>query len=464
MESKQTIVRNEDWEILTPMGFQSFDGIVVTENRGVIDVQTTRNSVRCTTNHRIKTTSGWKQAALLEVGDILTNKEAVKTIQQNPTKTTVYDPINVQGGNEYIANNLTHHNCLFLDEFAFVRDLVQSEFWTSMAPTLATGGSCIITSTPNGDSNLFAQLWRGSNIPLTHGSNQGTNGFVPIHVLWDEPPGRDQKFKELEMAKIGEIKWLQEYETKFLSNDPLLFDTIMLANLTEEIKQITPYGTIGDITFFKPPIHGATYLVGVDPATGIGEDFSTMVVFDFPSMEQVAEWRSNTMSSVSAYQTLKQLLITFERAQANVYFSIENNGVGEALISLYEADESPPATAEFMSESGTGKRGFTTTGRSKMKSCLSLKEMIERGAIRIKSRPLVEEMKQYVRKGGSYNAKPGGTDDLISGCLIVIRLLEEVASFDQDAYSKLYSHAFSSDDHYSSEWNIYEDSPLDMVF
>lgn len=101
---------------------------------------------------------------------------------------------------------------LFLDEFAFVRDLVQSEFWTSMAPTLATGGSCIITSTPNGDSNLFAQLWRGANIPLTAESSVGSNGFVPIEVKWDEPPGRDEAFKKKEMAKIGELKWLQEYE------------------------------------------------------------------------------------------------------------------------------------------------------------------------------------------------------------------------------------------------------------
>lgn len=101
---------------------------------------------------------------------------------------------------------------LFLDEFAFVRDTVQEEFWTSMAPTLATGGSCIITSTPNGDSNLYAQLWRGSNIPASLDDIMGTNGFVPIQVRWDEPPGRDEAFKKKEMAKIGELKWLQEYE------------------------------------------------------------------------------------------------------------------------------------------------------------------------------------------------------------------------------------------------------------
>lgn len=93
---------------------------------------------------------------------------------------------------------------LFLDEFAHVRDTVQQEFWTSMAPTLATGGSCIICSTPNGDTELFAQLWRGAQLD-TEG------GFYPIEVKWNEPPGRDEKFREREIAQIGELRWKQEY-------------------------------------------------------------------------------------------------------------------------------------------------------------------------------------------------------------------------------------------------------------
>ena len=350
---------------------------------------------------------------------------------------------------------------LFLDEFAFVRDTVQSEFWTSMAPTLATGGSCIITSTPNGDSNLFAQLWRGSNIPLNAESVVGSNGFVPIHVHWDEPPGRDEKFKELEKAKIGEIKWLQEYETKFISNDPMLFDTVVMSNYTEQVRQTRPFGTIDDIIFFKQPMQNGIYIAGVDPATGTNEDYTTIVVFNFPNMEQVAEWRSNTMSSVQAYHTLKKLLTIFEKAMATVYFSVENNGVGEGIISLFEADEYIPTSAEFISEAGAKRKGMTTTGKSKMKACITFKEMVERHGMKINSRVLVEEMKQYVRKGGSYAAKPGGTDDLISSCLIALRILEEVSSFDQQAYDKLYAHAYL--DNYDSEWNS-NDEPDAFVF
>lgn len=348
---------------------------------------------------------------------------------------------------------------LFLDEFAFVRDTVQQAFWTSMAPTLATGGSCIITSTPNGDTNLFATLWRGANNPDPDSTepNVGINGFASVEVLWDAAPGRDQRFKDTEIAKIGELRWLQEYECKFLSSDPLLVDTIVAANIDKAIKNIVPYGVYQDITFFVKPDPSSTYLIGMDCATGSGSDYTAIEVFEFPSMVQVAEWRSNTTSSPTAYAMLKRVLKMYERIGSTVYFSVENNGVGEAIIALFEQDEYPPTTAEFVSESGKNRKGITTSGKTKMKSCLLFKDMVERDNIHISSKSLVAEIKHFVRKAGSYAAKPGSTDDLIMATTIVLRLLDELSSFDQDAYDRLYSYAYEE----SSE---YDDNDIPPAF
>ena len=52
---------------------------------------------------------------------------------------------------------------LYLDEFAFVRPNIAKEFWTSIRPTLATGGGAIITSTPNSDEDEFALIWKKAN-------------------------------------------------------------------------------------------------------------------------------------------------------------------------------------------------------------------------------------------------------------------------------------------------------------
>jgi hypothetical protein len=349
---------------------------------------------------------------------------------------------------------------LFLDEFAFVKPNIQNEFWTSIAPTLSTGGSCIMTSTPNGDMNIYAQVWRGSQM--------GTNGFYPIHVKWDEPPGRDGQFKEDEIGRIGERRWQQEYECVFLSSDTLLIDSLFLANLTPSIEKVVPKLTVNDVVLFEVIKPMTTYLVGVDPATGSGEDFSVITLYEFPAMRQVGEYRSNTMSTNNLYNVLKNILRHIEQKRATVYFSIENNGVGQGLIALYEADEEPLRTPEFVSEDGKQKLGITTTARSKMRACVNLKEMLEKGNMEIRSRILLSELKSYVRSKGAYAAQAGATDDCIAATLVVLRLVEEIATYEQAAFDKLYSGEYN--EWAQDDWDGYDESydendePPAMVF
>ena len=348
---------------------------------------------------------------------------------------------------------------LYLDEFAFVAPNIAEEFWSAIAPTLSTGGDCIITSTPNGDMNLFAQLWRGAEI--------GVNGFKSKWVKWDEPPGRDQKFKDDQIGKIGQRKWDQEYECIFLSSDALLLDSIWIANESKRFelaKNIPPLFDLREVHFWKKIERDNTYLVGVDPSTGSGEDFSVITVFDFPAMTQVAEFRSNSMSPPHVYNVLKNIIRYIEKEGGTVYFSVENNGVGEGIISLYEADESPIETAEFVSEPGAKRRGMTTTSKSKMRACVNFKEMVEKGNLHLNSLMTLKELKMYVRKSGSYAAQIGGTDDSVSAILIVMRILEEISSYDQEAYNKLYS--FQEENWLGGEGgssNPEDDDPMPMI-
>jgi hypothetical protein len=71
---------------------------------------------------------------------------------------------------------------LYCDEFAFVQPNIADEFWTSISPTLATGGRAIITSTPNSDEDTFATIWKEAKKFDEHGNEQefGTNGFHPF--------------------------------------------------------------------------------------------------------------------------------------------------------------------------------------------------------------------------------------------------------------------------------------------
>lgn len=104
---------------------------------------------------------------------------------------------------------------LYLDEFAFTPATIAEEFWTSISPTLSTGGRAIITSTPNSDEDTFATIWKEANRKFDEYGNEqpvGVNGFAPFKALWFEHPDRDEEWKRREMGKIGVEKFNREFE------------------------------------------------------------------------------------------------------------------------------------------------------------------------------------------------------------------------------------------------------------
>lgn len=339
---------------------------------------------------------------------------------------------------------------LFLDEFAFVKPIVQEEFWTSILPTLSTGGACIMSSTPNGDANLFAQLWRAA-------LNKGNTDipFVPIHVTWDRPPGRDADFKRQQIQLLGEQKWRQEYECEFLSSEALLIDSRKLL----ELKPQEPIKEYRDFKFWAPIYPENAYIVTVDPSTGSGCDYSVIDVYHFPTLEQVAQLRTNDLPSPQLYSRLKWVLKGLENKACDVYFTIENNGVGEGLIALYEADEHPPEDSMFVGDE-TKRPGMSTIGRSKLKSCIVYKELIESDRIKLNSPQTILELKTYIRKAGSYQAQPGATDDCVSAGLLLGRVLHEISTYEEDAFDTMYRVNDDGEVYHIADMESYGSNPI----
>lgn len=433
----QRLASNHLYEILTPYGWEDFDGVIFNEsaNKPSFEIRTESGKMlRLTEEHRMFDAQDNEiKARDISIGTILQTEDGVESVifVESIFLEDTYEIWNSES-HTILANGFKSHQC---DEFAFVRAHIQEEFWLSVSPTLATGGACIIASTPNGDNNLYATLYKGAEL--------GANEFKYKHVPWDAPPNRDEAFKRTQIGLIGERKWKQEYECDFLSSDGNLIEGIVLAQITTLIKlKIKEERHIAfklmDQDFFKPIERGATYLVMVDPATGSGEDFSVIQVFDFPKLEQVMEFRDNTSSTPKLYTRLKNVLNFLTAYGCTVHFTIENNGVGNGLISLYEVDETPPQ-ANLMSETGKGKLGMTTTLKNKLKACIKLKEMIERGSIIINSETLAKELSNYVRREGSYAAQRGSTDDCVSTLLLMTRIIEEMIGFDMAAYNLMYS-------------------------
>lgn len=104
---------------------------------------------------------------------------------------------------------------LYSDEFAYVRPTIAKEFWTSISPTLSTGGKAIITSTPNSDEDKFAEIWKGANKCIDEYGNTtelGINGFKAYRSFWYEHPDRDEKWAAEQRAQLGEDRFRREMD------------------------------------------------------------------------------------------------------------------------------------------------------------------------------------------------------------------------------------------------------------
>ena len=149
--------------------------------------------------------------------------------------------IEFENGSRIIAQATTENtgrglsiSLLYADEFAFVRPTIAREFWTSISPTLATGGQAIITSTPNSDEDQFADLWRMANKCFDKYGNEtelGINGFKAYRAYWQDHPDRDEQWKAEELGRIGEERFRREHECEFIINDETLIDSIFLSSM-----------------------------------------------------------------------------------------------------------------------------------------------------------------------------------------------------------------------------------------
>ena len=333
---------------------------------------------------------------------------------------------------------------LYCDEFAFVNPGIAQEFWTSISPTLATGGRAIITSTPNSDEDVFATIWRESQNKFDeHGNEQelGINGFHGYTASWEEHPDRDEKWKQEELGRIGEERFRREYGCEFLVYDETLVNSMILTTLEGK----DPILNMGQTRWYKKLDPNYTYVVALDPAMGTGGDNAAIEVIELPTYEQVAEWKHNTTPIPQQVRIMRDICNHIKEetksSGSNVYWSVENNTIGESALLVINDFGEDSIAGLFVSEPirkghiRKFRKGFNTTHRSKISACSRLKNMIEKNKFKINSKPLISELKSFIASGSSYKAKQGQTDDLVSATLLAMRIISVLKDWDPKIYA-----------------------------
>lgn len=324
---------------------------------------------------------------------------------------------------------------LFLDELAFIENKLAEDFYESVYPTITTAGDrgqITIASTPKGINNLFYKLWSDAIAKK--------NNYVPLSILWDEVPRKDQeKFKWETKRNIGETRWKQEYECQFLAENGALLKPDTLENIVT----IEPIETNNNFRKFFEPVRmkkddlgnivdpGRVYVGCVDSGEGLGHDYSVIVLIDITDKpyQVVGVYRCNTVAPSKFAEMVVELAIYYNHA----HLLIENNSIGytvaENIINDFEYDNVIFTVSE---QSGIEKisGGFARnssnclrmTAKTKSSGCSSLKHIIEAGDLSVNDFNLFAELTSFVRVGSSYQASNGATDDIVM-CMVMFSWL-----------------------------------------
>jgi len=332
------------------------------------------------------------------------------------------------------------YNIIFLDEYAFVPPNIAEMFFSSVYPTISAGTQTkmIIVSTPYG-MNQFYKLWVDAE--------NGRNDYVPIEVHWSEVPGRDEKWKEDTIRNTSPEQFSQEFECEFLGSVNTLISPAKIKGMAFHSPKISS----GGVDVFEEPIKDHTYTCTVDVARGVQKDYSAFIIMDvtkFP-FNIVAKFRSNEIKPLLFPHTIDRVCKAYNHANVLVEVNDIGQQVAEALQFELEYDNLLMTTQRGRAGqilgagfSGRGSGfGVKMTKQIKKIGCSNIKSLIEGDKILINDFNIIEEMSTFIRRGQSWQAEEGCTDDLMM-CLVIFGWLSNQPFFkemtDTNARAMLY--------------------------
>ncbi len=331
-------------------------------------------------------------------------------------------------------------NILFLDEFAFVPNHIAEAFFSSVYPTITSGKTTkvIMVSTPHG-MNHFYRYW--------HDAERGKNEYVPTEVHWSEVPGRDAKWKQQTIANTSEQQFKIEFECEFLGSVDTLISPSKLRTLVYE----APMKRSAGLDIYEEPQKKHDYLMTVDVARGVSEDYSAFVIIDITEFPHriVGKYRNNEIKPMLFPNVIWEVARRYNQA----FILCEVNDIGDQVASIihYDLEYENLLMASMRGRAGqvigqgfSGKKtqmGVKMSKTVKKVGSLNLKALIEEDKITFKDYEIISELTTFIQKHNSFEAEEGCNDDLAM-CLVIYAWLVQNDYFkeltDQDVRKRLY--------------------------
>ena len=331
-------------------------------------------------------------------------------------------------------------NILFLDEFAFVPNHVADDFFASVYPTISSGTQTkvIIVSTPRG-MNHFYRMW--------HDAERGKSDYIPTDVHWSEVPGRDAVWKEQTIANTSEQQFKVEFECEFLGSVNTLISPAKLKNMVYEAPIVKNAG----LDIYENTIPEHNYLMTVDVARGLGNDYSAFIVYDITNFpyKVVAKYRNNEIKPM----LFPNIIYDVARGYNNSFILCEVNDIGDQVASILHFDleydnvlmcSMRGRAGQIVGSGFSGKKsqlGVRMTAAVKKLGCSNLKTLLEDDKLLTVDYEIISELTTFSQKHNSFEAEEGCNDDLAM-CLVIFAWLVAQDYFkemtDNDVRKRIY--------------------------
>ena len=306
---------------------------------------------------------------------------------------------------------------LVIDEAAFVKFI--DEAWTSMVPALSTNQmhakaagvpyGTVVLSTPN--KTVGVGKWFYERYTNAVSGNDIFKDFVihwqDVKELANDPDWYDRQCALFDHDKR---KIEQELELKFLSTEGSFFDEQTIQALQEPRKEPIEKHRIfnGELWRYADPREDTNYIMGVDTAPEHGQDFSAISVWDFKTLEQVAEYQGK----LKVTDFIKVIKVVAEMYDGTIV--VESNSYGNQVIE--DLDNSKFAMKLYKEKRGVSKKsvaGLSTNVKTRPLMIDALYSYVTQFPECIKSKRLILELIGLTSKpSGKVEADIGCHDDI----------------------------------------------------
>ena len=364
----------------------------------------------------------------------------------------------------------TVHN-LHWSEVAFTKDAENKA--AAIYASVPKDGKITLESTANGMAGYFFNEWEDPrsefkknfynwlwevdySIPLERSLDEMHAEYRELSIRYGLMLDIFERFNLSPEQFAFYIKQARRYKELVVQEFPTTALEAFLASGRNVFKQIDlqKHQTMfpidrkwADVLIWETPLKGFKYVIGVDPAEGVGGDSAAVEVFNAQTGEQVAEFASSSISP----DRLAYMVIELGNWYNKALLVVESNNHGHAVLqilgrkyyNLYRRK-----TIDKISGQETDRLGWNSNGTTKPLLVDNLEEAVRMQSISLRSEELVKEMKVFVQtdvpgKMG-YGAEGSAHDDrVIAAGLAVqgIRMMPMLKKYETLAEKKLREYA-----------------------